>query len=106
MKTSSPVRFQSLAAHKRRSSLLLSSVLSVLSVVNLSAQEPAPESVQPMAECEVLARVNDEVILASDLSWEAQFMLEQRLAKVPPETLRKFRLIKSSNCGSRLCRTT
>ncbi len=38
-----------------------------------------------MAECEVLARVNDEVILASDLSWEAQFMLQERLAKIPPE---------------------
>jgi parvulin-like peptidyl-prolyl isomerase len=40
---------------------------------------------QPMDECEVLARVNGQVIVARDVMWEAELMMQQRLAKLPPE---------------------
>jgi hypothetical protein len=42
-------------------------------------------SPQPMDECEVLARVNGQVIVARDVMWEAELMMQQRLAKLPPE---------------------
>ncbi|MGL4514973.1 MAG: peptidylprolyl isomerase [Lacipirellulaceae bacterium] len=46
---------------------------------------PDAKTPQPMNECEVLARVNGEVIVARDILWEAELMLRQRLAKIPEE---------------------
>ena len=40
---------------------------------------------EPMRDCEVIARVNNEVIQACEVSWEVELMLQQRLAKMPPE---------------------
>ncbi len=43
------------------------------------------QGAQPLEDCEVLARVNSEVILACEIAWEADFVLNQRLATLPPE---------------------
>ncbi|MEO1495889.1 MAG: peptidyl-prolyl cis-trans isomerase [Planctomycetota bacterium] len=51
----------------------------------IAVQAGASRAAEPLAEGEVLARVNGEVIVAGDLLWEAQLILEQRLASLPPE---------------------
>ncbi|TWT88320.1 Foldase protein PrsA 2 precursor [Pseudobythopirellula maris] len=40
---------------------------------------------QPIEECEIVAKVNDQVILAGELMWEVNLQIEQRLATMPPE---------------------
>lgn len=45
----------------------------------VAAQAPAsPADAQLMPECEVLARINSEVILACELEWQVRLMFEQR----------------------------
>ena len=43
------------------------------------------DGITPLEDCEVLARVNGEVILACEVGWEADLMVRQRLATIPPD---------------------
>lgn len=40
---------------------------------------------EPLRDCEVVARVNGEVILACELLWEVELIVQERLAGLPPE---------------------
>ncbi|TWU00101.1 Foldase protein PrsA 3 precursor [Botrimarina colliarenosi] len=48
-----------------------------------------PVEVQPMESCEVIARVNSEVILACELDWQVRLMFEQRFGPEQTEALIK-----------------
>ena len=58
--------------------------LSLAIVLALTANNCA-HAAEPLAECEVLARVNSEAILACEVAWEAELMLQERLARLPAE---------------------
>ncbi|MCA9240503.1 MAG: peptidyl-prolyl cis-trans isomerase [Planctomycetales bacterium] len=49
----------------------------------------AENAVQPVDECQVIAQVNGEVILACELMWNVNLRLEQIGDQVPPEHLDK-----------------
>ncbi len=61
--------------------LLLLSVGLFFGGMNSSAAQDA----SPLEDCEVLARVNNQVILACELSWEVEMLLDKRLSELPPE---------------------
>ena len=42
----------------------------------------AASNVSPLKDCEVLARVNSQVILSCELSWEVEMLLDQRLSQM------------------------
>ncbi|MEO0530738.1 MAG: peptidyl-prolyl cis-trans isomerase [Planctomycetota bacterium] len=53
-----------------------------LLAIAVMAGRPTPAVAQsvpePLSECEVIARINSEVILACEIEWQVQLMLEQR----------------------------
>lgn len=54
-------------------------------VLLIQACSASVHAAEPLPEAEVLARVNGEVIVAGDLLWEVDLLLDQRLAAMPPE---------------------
>lgn len=51
-----------------------------------------PSAAQPLPQCEVVARVNSEVILACDVDWQVELTLRQRVGqdykdRMPPEEI-------------------
>lgn len=67
----------------------LNSIAQLVGDPSVGAQTTGTQSTgaQPLDDCEVLARVNSEVILACEIAWEADFVLNQRLATLPPEQI-------------------
>lgn len=60
----------------RRCCLLFATA--VLACAPLGSSAQAPTDAQPLSECEVIARINSEVILACELEWQVRLMFEQR----------------------------
>lgn len=52
-------------------------------VLLFAASIQAASNVSPLEDCEVLARVNSQVILACELSWEVEMLLDMRLSQMP-----------------------
>lgn len=51
----------------------------------------AENAVQPVDECQVIAQINGEVILACEVMWNVNLRLEQAAGQIPPEHLDKVR---------------
>ena len=60
----------------RRCCLL--SIFAALACAPSASPAQAPAAVKPLSECEVIARINSEVILACELEWQVRLMFEQR----------------------------
>lgn len=65
-----------MALFKTRSAGLLLTVVMLGFATGAGAQVSNQE--QPLDECEVIARINSEVILACELDWQVRLMFEQR----------------------------
>ncbi len=50
------------------------------------SEAPSTE-IQPLQECEVIARVNSEVILACELEWQVRLLFEQKLGPVASQQM-------------------
>jgi hypothetical protein len=48
-----------------------------------------PTDIRPLESCEVIARVNSEVILACELDWQLQLMFEQRFGAAQAKAMMK-----------------
>lgn len=68
----------------RRFCILLATTLAAFLAASGRA---ADEGMAPVTGCEVIARVNSEVILACDLEWQVRLMFEQRFGPLTPEML-------------------
>lgn len=59
------------------------------------AQAPATHAVragrQKLEACEVIARVDNQVVLASDVMWEANLIINDNLDRIPPEQIEETR---------------
>ncbi|MEQ8846905.1 peptidylprolyl isomerase [Botrimarina sp.] len=76
--------------------LLAAAVLAAPAAPARAAEAPAASEARPLAPCQVIARVNSEVILACDVDWLVELTLQQQLgpdfeARVPADALRTMR---------------
>ncbi|MEN1677951.1 MAG: peptidyl-prolyl cis-trans isomerase [Planctomycetota bacterium] len=52
---------------------------------------PGIDDVKPVDDCEVIARVNGQVVTACEVLWQVNLMLEGQLDRIPPEHRSKVR---------------
>lgn len=52
-----------------------------------NASHAQPSTPEPMTECEVIARVNGQVVTACEVLWQVNLMIEDKLDRIPPEEL-------------------
>lgn len=53
-----------------------------------AAQDTTPE---PLTECEVIARVNGQVVTACEVLWQVNLMVEDKLDRIPPDELPRIK---------------
>ncbi len=68
--------------------LFLVALLAVAASAPVGAQEAS--SPQPMPECQVLARANGQVIVAYDVLWQVNLILEKNKGRIPPDKIEEI----------------
>ncbi len=80
---------------------LLAISLILFSLAGPAAAQPwAPSSggeLQPVQNCQIIARINGRAVLASEVLWQANLIIEDNKDKIPPEKIDEVRKMLMQN---------
>jgi len=74
---------------------LLALLLTLFATIAMAQQpmqtQPAPSSPQMLQAAQVIGRIGNEVILASDVMWEANLIISDNIDRIPPDQVEEAR---------------
>lgn len=70
---------------------LLLSLAGVTSEAQLTVNQMLPPAPKPVDECQVIARVGNQVVLACEVLWQVNLLLEDKLDQIPPDKVEEVR---------------